>query len=219
LCFWPGRKRFLSAGEAPMGCGEKGEKRRDKPARCNERNPGGPAVGLAPYAGSARRILREHGRDARRREVGQAHSTEERREQRAWSATLGGAPGGKGLGQGKSGRANQVLDSGPIPPATCAGPDTHGPNAYASRPEAGARCGSSARRDLCGRWPARAEHTVAFDMARGWRIGCEAPQEGKRPAQEPRESESPAGCSRGTCPDDQPTGVAPACGFVVIRAR
>jgi hypothetical protein len=52
------------------------------------------------------------------------------------------------------------LDSGPIRPATCAGPDTQGRNAHASRPEAGARCGSSARRDLCGGWPARAIPTA-----------------------------------------------------------
>ena len=46
------------------------------------RNPVDPAVGLVLYARSARRIHLEYVRDERRREVGQAHSTEEAPEQR-----------------------------------------------------------------------------------------------------------------------------------------
>ncbi len=61
----------------------------------------------------------------------------------------GGEPGGKGFGQGKHGSAKQPLDTVPITSEPYAGPGTQSLR-NASLPKAGARCGNSARRDLCG---------------------------------------------------------------------
>ena len=90
-----------------------------------------------------------------RGEVRQFHITCEASEQRLRCATACGGSGGKGTGQGESGSANQVPDTEPVRPATCAGTDTAGgaktlSNTCASLPKAGAQCGSSARWDLCG---------------------------------------------------------------------
>ena len=57
----------------------------------------------------------EHDSDVRRREVGQAHSTEEVGEQSARCVGRGGVGGGKGPDQGESGRAKQVPDTEPEP--------------------------------------------------------------------------------------------------------
>ena len=61
------------------------------------RNPGDPGVGHAPSARSARRIRQEYGRDERRQEVGQAHSTGETPEQgRAWHPRIAEGVEGRG---------------------------------------------------------------------------------------------------------------------------
>ncbi len=49
-----------------------------------------------------------HDSDERSWEVGRLHSTEEAAEQCRWCATEGGGRGGKGVGQGERGQANQV---------------------------------------------------------------------------------------------------------------
>ena len=75
-------------------------------------NPGDPAVGLALYARSARRILREHDRDARRREVGQAHSTGEGREQGVWTTRPAECLEGRGLAKGNPGEQTRFWTQG-----------------------------------------------------------------------------------------------------------
>ena len=90
-------------------------------------------------------------RDGRMWEVGQPHSIGEAPEQRCWCARTGGGGGEKGAGQGERGRANQGPDTAPGTPVTCAQPRTAGTfGCLRVRPEAGARCGNAARRDLCG---------------------------------------------------------------------
>jgi hypothetical protein len=89
-------------------------------------------------------------RDGRVQGVGQLHSTEEAFEQGSPLGT-GGEGGGKGAGQGERGGVNQEPDTVPGSPVTCAQPRTAGTfGCLHVRPEAGARCGSAARRDLCG---------------------------------------------------------------------
>ena len=91
-----------------------------------------------------------HDRDGRVQGVGPLQSTEEAFAQRSPQGT-GGAGGGKGAGQGERGGANQEPDTAPGSPVTGAQPRTAGPcGCLHVRPEAGARCGSAARRDLCG---------------------------------------------------------------------
>ena len=65
---------------------------------------------------------------------------------------------GRGLAKGNPGEQTRFLDSAPREPATCAQLDTH--DLRALLPEAGARCGNAARRDLCGGWPERAIPTA-----------------------------------------------------------
>jgi hypothetical protein len=91
-----------------------------------------------------------HDRDGRVQGVGQLHSTDEAFEQGSPHGT-GGEGGGKGAGQGERGGGNQEPDTVPGPPVTGALPRTAGTfGCLDVRPEAGARCGSAARRDLCG---------------------------------------------------------------------
>src|SRR5215471_19652662 len=91
-----------------------------------------------------------HDRDGRVQGVGPLHSTEEAFEQGSPHGT-GGEGGGKGAGQGERGGANQEPDTAPGSPVTGARLRTAGTSGYLYvRPEAGARCGSAARRDLCG---------------------------------------------------------------------
>jgi len=104
-------------------------------------------------ARSARGTRTGYARDGRVQGVGPLHSTAEACEQRSPPGT-GGAGGGKGAGQGERGGANQEPDTVPGSPVTGAWPRTAGLlGCLHVRPEAGARCGSAARRDLCGgRW-------------------------------------------------------------------
>jgi hypothetical protein len=91
-----------------------------------------------------------HDRGARVQGVGPLQRTAEACEQRSPHGT-GGAGGGKGAGQGERGGVHQEPD--PAPGVSC-----HRRSAAygrhlrvpARRPEAKARCGSAARRDLCG---------------------------------------------------------------------
>lgn len=93
--------------------------------------------------------------DARTGEVGQVHSTKEVREQSRRGGR--GADGGKAPAQGERQVAKHTPDTAPAACVTGAALATRGtvwdaqsPNATMLSPERGARCGNSARRDLCG---------------------------------------------------------------------
>jgi hypothetical protein len=112
--------------------------------------------------------LRTHASDERTWEVGQLHTTEKIAEQRLERVSGGG--GGKGVGQGE-----------PVGGKTCIGPSAGQAwqvrsNGYAKRqrfvlaslPEAGARCGSAARRDLCGRCGESGIPTATWNFRKIW---------------------------------------------------
>ena len=120
-------RRILRGADAVEGSGRPHTPRRQRetwrdPAqsktRCMSRHtlarePGGPVVVCRGSWQTASRSPRTYADDARRRDVGQARSTDEPREQDRTSG--GGASGGKGSGQGK-------LDAGTTRPGHRAGP-------------------------------------------------------------------------------------------------
>ena len=75
---------------------------------------------------------------------------------------------GRGLAKGNPGEQTRFLDSAPNGPVTCVQPDTH--DIRALLPEAGARCGNAARRDLCGGWPVRAIPTATSHLLILWSV-------------------------------------------------
>ena len=114
------------------------------------RHPGGPASGLA---------LSDQVRTGHLREtpvMDGCRAADRFRVPRKPSNTgrpqgTGGGGGGQGAGHGERGPASQGPDTAPGSPVTCAQPRTAGPcGCLHVRPEAGARCGSATRRDLCG---------------------------------------------------------------------
>ena len=123
--------------------------------KLHARKPGDLPFGR-PRDGAVRmgKAAKAEAHDARTGEVRLLHSTWEADEQ--GRETGGGVGGGKGGGQGERGPAKHAPDTGPGKRVTGAGPCTRGRKAMAKRallrqtPEAGARCVSSARRDLCG---------------------------------------------------------------------
>jgi hypothetical protein len=114
-----------------------------------ERNPGGPASGLADMPGPHGEPL-GYDRDGRVQGVGPLQRTEEAFEQgsppRDWRRRWREGSWPRGTWRGKPGAGHR------------AGVSCHRRSAAygrhlwvpARRPEAGARCGSAARRDLCG---------------------------------------------------------------------
>jgi hypothetical protein len=91
-----------------------------------------------------------HDRDGRGQGVGPLQRTEEACAH-GWPRGTGGAGGGQGAGQGARGGAHQEPDPAPGSPVPGARRRTAGTCGYLHvSPEAGARCGSAARRELCG---------------------------------------------------------------------
>jgi hypothetical protein len=113
------------------------------------RHPGGPASGLAVMPGPHGEPM-GHDREGRVQGVGQLHRTKEAFEQ---GSPLGPAEKVEGRELAKGNVAEQTRSRtqgrGILSQAlSCVRQAPSG--ACASRPEAGARCGSTARRDLCG---------------------------------------------------------------------
>ena len=78
------------------------------------REPGDPTFDLGVMVpGSAQRIPREHGCDARRREVGQARRYRRSGRTKAGEIPAGGGSGGKGPDRGEFVPAKQVPDTEP----------------------------------------------------------------------------------------------------------
>jgi hypothetical protein len=95
-----------------------------------------------------REPLRGQDEDARSREVGQTRSTEEPIEQRGRArAFLAEMVEGRGLAEGNPRQHSSHQAQYWTKAVTCAHEYKPG---QASTPDAGARCGNSARRDLCG---------------------------------------------------------------------
>jgi len=119
-------------------------------------------------SGTAWRTPRRYGHDERDPGVRRLRSTEEGGEQSRGASQSCGVTGGKAVGQEKSARAKHGPDTGPGNGGTCAGAVTQScPTEQKSVGtlmrhliKAGARCGSSARRDLYGGCPARGIPTV-----------------------------------------------------------
>ncbi len=132
------RRRRTRRGRRPLACTE---------TLCTE--PGRPCIWPGEWSPGPHGEPQGYDRDGRVQGVGQLHSTEEAFEQGSPYGT-GGEGGGKGAGQGERGGAYQGPDTAPGHPCyTC--PTAYGGLcACASPPKAGARCGSAARRDLCG---------------------------------------------------------------------
>ena len=91
-----------------------------------------------------------------------------------WKATSGGGRGGKGLTQGKQPTGGRGSDTEPsyhvVPIGGCA-PNRSRPSSRVPidvRPEGGARCVSSARRDLCGGRGAILVPTATSSARRIW---------------------------------------------------
>ena len=124
-----------------------------RPLACTETccaEPGRPCIWPGAVRSGPHGEPEGYARDGRMQGVGPLHSTEEAVEQGSPQGT-GGEGGGKGAGQGKRGGVNQEPDI--APGVSCHmrsaayGRHLRGP---VRRPEAGARCGSAARRALGG---------------------------------------------------------------------
>jgi hypothetical protein len=116
--------------------------------RCAE--PGRPCIEPGVCLPGSHGAPEGHARAGRVQGVGPRQSTKEACAPRSPHGT-GGEGGGKGAGQGERGGGNQEPATGPGPPVPCAQPRTAGTcGCLHVRPEAGARCGRAARRDLCG---------------------------------------------------------------------